>query len=276
MKRNRQPLIIGMGAIKAPITMKALEREAGFLSSFDGNDDDFVDYAGNPMNEFLAYNGEGDDLVDFAGNKVAFTPQEQMEYERIYKFTVVNGNGTNERFKLASGLGATTGLPLADGAFNSIGGNALSIAGSPTPWERFLNFYKNNPTQVKGFFLESDVEAQISTTVEIERHSAFRASLQSRAITISNYTNENTFQTKKVTVKEEILFDHQQEIIMTIIANSTMTVTLYCGAVLNNAKALAKKIMKAENFSGKRNAYRNLAASGNGLSPGRPGGLITV
>lgn len=259
---NRKPLIINMPG-KTVLSMADLEKEAGVLSSFDGNDqrDDFVDFMG--QGSFDYYDGEGDDFVDFAGNKVAFNNQNQRDKDRRFKVTITNGNNTDEVFKLASGLGSTAGLPLADGAFNSVGANALSIAGVPTNWQYFLNFYKSNPVQIQALFIESDKEAQLSTTIDIKRHTPFRASLQSTDIDLSGFSNEMTIQTKKVTVDAEILFDHQQEITMTIVANSTMTITFYGGAVLNSAKALAKKIMKANNFQDKRMTYGNVEAAKN-------------
>ena len=62
---------------------------------------------------------------------------------------------------------------------------------------------------------------------------------------LSNFTNEHTYQDKTVTVPAPFQLDDQMRVRFTVKATSTVTITLYCGAVANMGKFLEKRVSKA-------------------------------
>lgn len=235
------------------------------LSSFDGGDD-FVDYAGysDAQAEYNAYTGHNDPFVDFAGDRTSFNEAAPAN-ERIYRMTIVNANLTDEEFYLNAGLNidkidvigsSVDGLPVADGTFTSIAGNNLTMTGNPYNFKYFHNLVQRNPIRVVGMKVASTVATQMQTSILLERHSPFKQ-LQSRTLFLSSYQNETVYQDKQVTIPERWQIDDQLSVKMTIKASSTLDIQLFCGAVLNPAKALFKKAFMANNNQGRR--YGTLA-----------------
>lgn len=137
------------------------------------------------------------------------------------------------------------GVLVQDGANYSTTQQPLTVVGEPKPFQWFFNFVQKNPTRVVGFKITSTVATQIQTAVHFERQSPFR-DLQTSILQLSNYQNEHTYQDKTVTVPIAFQMDDQQRIRMTIRANSTMTITLFCGAVANLGKFLEKRAIRAK------------------------------
>lgn len=219
------------------------------LSNYEG--DEMLSYGGDSSSEFNAYTGANDMFVDFDGNN-SFIDEQARKHERIISITIENTNATDETIRILGGLlssersASLFGFPLVsgqlllDGANTSVAGNPVTLTTKPVAWQYFRAFIKNNPTRCLGFKVTSTDASQIEQSVLIKRESPFK-NLQDRTIYLANYQNEHTFRDKQVTVPEQIQFDDQQFIEMNVVANSTMTITFYFGAVLNLGKALYKK-----------------------------------
>lgn len=230
------------------------------LSNFDG--DDLLSYSGDIAAEFNAYTGAGDVFVDFDGNN-SFLDEEGRRHERIITITIENANATDEVIRILGGLLSNErdlgfgffpmvrGQLLADGNNFAVSNNPITLTTKPNKWEYFRAFIKNNPSRCLGFKVTSTDANQIEQTILIKRESPFK-NLQDRTIYLANYQNEHTFRDKQVTVPEHIQFDDQQFIETTIVANSTMTITFYFGAVLNLGKTLIKKSAIAGAMTEKR------------------------
>lgn len=244
------------------ISLDELERLAQCLSNYDGEIVDFSGVSPEVAAFLSAYDGSGDDLTDMEGGSF-HTEQQDALIERVYSFTVTNGNNTDQTFFLTPGfdgqsysplIGGGTGANMPfiapgvlvqDGANYSTTQQPLTVVGEPKPFQWFFNFVQKNPTRVVGFKITSTVATQIQTAVHFERQSPFR-DLQTSILQLSNYQNEHTYQDKTVTVPIAFQMDDQQRIRMTIRANSTMTITLFCGAVANLGKFLEKRAIRAK------------------------------
>lgn len=231
-----------------------LERLAGaHLSHFDGNPD-LVNYDG-VSDEWDDFSGPNLSLVDFDGAQPdesgAFFPQELQQgrsKKRIFQFTVSNTGLVDRDFFLNEGLDTgAVGTILADNAaLVPIGGaGTIAVAGKLKNLKYLRAFFRQNPTRILGFKIASTDALQIETNVSIETESPFHAALKSRQIVLADYQNEHTYRDKVVTVPEQFQLDEKTKVRMTVVANSSMTVTLYVGAVFNASKALHKLAAQA-------------------------------
>lgn len=237
---------------KQPLNIAQLERMAGaHLSNFDG---DLVNYDG-VSDEWDDFSGSSADLVDFDGSQPdeagAFFPQELNQgrsKKRIFQFTVTNAQLVDQSFYLNEGLDTgIAGVILADNAalvpISGVG--VIGVAGKLKNLKYLRNFIRQNPTRILGFKIASTDALQIETNVSIETESPFHQALKSRQIVLADYQNEHTYRDKVVTVPEQFQLDEKTKVKMTVVANSSMTVTLYVGAVLNTSKALHKLAAKS-------------------------------
>lgn len=262
------------------LSIRDLENAAGMLSNYNG---DLVDFNGinDARAEMNYYDGSQDDLVDFEGG--TGIDETNLKTERIFRVTVTNPLNTRRKFSIGGGLDfsedskstllvqgvantTSHGVIIGNGFIYAQGetvvepadqATCLLVTGEPTNYSNFRRYFERNPTRVLGFKVASNVASQMEEIVDFRFSSPFRTQ-QSRTIYLSNYQNENTFQDKQVTVPESFQLDSLTRTIWTIVGNSSMTITFYCGASLNVAKGLDKKYMKAKSFNTQRYAYNNL------------------
>lgn len=208
------------------------ELEALALSNMDGD----------------SYDGYGDDAVDFSGNKDSFASK--VGSKRIYTISIVSAAVGAKNVVINNPYSSTEtpagAIVLAEGAVSSI-----TTTGSPKSFDNFAAFVNRNPTLVKGFkFKAKNSDTQLDVQMIVQEVSPFRT-LQQRVITIGAYQDEMTYQTKTVTVPEEIIFSHQTLVYFSLAESETVTLTLFATAILNTAIMLQKKNERA-----KRNAEK--------------------
>jgi hypothetical protein len=217
----------------------AMEPETGY---FDGYDEDFD-----------GYDGYGDDLVDFDGVGLSFA--QQVSNGRRFTVNVVNALASDEEFIMFPSYVPSSVNLMTDGAFLSIAGNALNANGKPKTIKNLQNFLFYNPGICLGLKITSTQAVQLEKEMTITPKHPY-GDLENRTIFFADWQNENTFRDKVVTINEQFHVDNQHEIKTTIVANSTLTMTFYFGAILNTAKSLAKKNLKASNTIAVRNQRR--------------------
>jgi hypothetical protein len=195
---------------------------------------------------FSNYDGYGDDAVDFDGQKKSFASK--VGAGRIYTIRIVSAaTGTknvvinNPYHSSETPSGA---IVLAEGAVSLV-----TTTGSPKSFDNFAAFVNRNPTLVKGFkFKAKNSDTQLEAQMIVQEVSPFKT-LQNRVITIGAFQDENTYQTKTVTVPEEIIFSHQTLVYFGLEESETVTLTLFCSAILNTAIMLQKKSERAKRTS---------------------------
>lgn len=192
----------------------------------------------NGFSSFEGYDGYGDDAVDFAGATKSFLSK--VGAKRIYTMSIVNGAGADKKVVINNAYSSTEtpagAIVLAEGAVSSI-----TTTGSPKSFDNFAAFVNRNPTLVKGFkFKAKESDTQLDVQVIVKEVSPFRT-LEDRVISIGAYQDENTFQTKTVTVPEEVIWSHQALIYFNLQSGETVTLTLFCTAILNTSLMLQKK-----------------------------------
>lgn len=189
------------------------------------------------------YDGFEDDTVDFDGAKKSFASK--IGSSRIFTVQIVSAAvGTknvivnNPYHSSETPAGA---IVLAEGAVSLI-----TTTGSPKSFDNFAAFVNRNPTLVKGFKFKAKVsDTQLDAQIIVKEVSPFRT-LADRIITIGAYQDENTYQTKTVTVPEEIIFSHQTLVYFGLQEAETVVMTLFCSAILNTAIMLQKKNDRAK------------------------------
>lgn len=194
------------------------------------------------MNGDKNYDGFGDDAVDFAGKMNSFLSK--VGAKRIFTVKIVSAT-TDKNVVLNNPYSSTEtpsgAIVLAEGAVSSI-----TTTGTPKSFDNFAGFCNRNPTLVKGFkFKAKESDTQLDVQIIVVELTPFRTP-ESRQIVIGAYQDENTYQTKTVTVPEEIIFSHQTLVYFSLLAGETVTITLFCTAILNTALMLQKKSDRAK------------------------------
>ncbi|WP_276976983.1 hypothetical protein [Flavobacterium filum] len=194
------------------------------------------------------YDGFSDALVDFDDfNGLSKSFATEVRMNRVYLLRVINTNATAEKFVMAAtffNLWVPAGQ-LMEGSFSAISGATLSAAGQPSNVDALRIHFMLNPTRILGFKLQSANLDNHESMIEVQTHSPFQK-LPTRYIYIGNYRDENDFKDNITSVKEGFNFDNQTTATFTIAPNSTMNFTFVFGAVLNTAKALRRKRVKAK------------------------------
>lgn len=201
------------------------------------------DLARNNFSSYEGYNGYGDDAVDFDGKEKSFATK--IGAGRIFTITIVSGATGTKTIILNKAYVNTdnpaSSIVLAEGAVSLI-----TTTGSPKSFDNFAAFVALNPVLVNGFKVRAKVSAtQLENQVTIRHITPFKDA-ESRIISLSAYQDENTFQDKVVTVPEEFVLSHQTLVYTQILEAETMTITLFCSAILNTALMLQKKRDKAK------------------------------
>ncbi len=230
------------------LAQQELSSYDGTLSNFGGSADEWNQFGGYGGLDFVDFDG-----ADGAENAAGAFPQEvrqvQVGKRRMFQFTVTNlMPNDSQDFYLSEGLDyEQVGTILEDdAALGSIGAvGTIDVKGLLKNIKYFRNFFRENPTRVLGFKVSATTSLQIETNVDIEVDSPFHQTLKSRQIVLADYQNENTYRDKVVTVPEQFQLDRLTKVRMTIAPDTSMTVTLYIGAVLSPSKALHKLAAKA-------------------------------
>lgn len=189
------------------------------------------------------YDGYGDDSVDFDGPKKSFGSV--IGASRIFTITIVSGAVGTKTVILNAAYSNSENpagaIVLAQGVVSLI-----TTTGNPKSFDNFAAFVNRNPTLVKGFKIRAKNSAtQLEQSISVQEVTPFKTPA-SRVISLAAYQDENTFQDKVVTVPEEVIWSHQTLIYTDILESETMTITLFCSAILNTALMLQKKNDKAK------------------------------
>jgi len=150
-------------------------------------------------------------------------------------------------------LGYTAGL-VRDGDFVGINGGAMSsLSNSTGSIYEFLKFIAHNPTSLNSVkFNSNQYASQMDKQLIVRSVSPFNR-LEDRMINLSAYQDQDTYQTKVVTVPTlNVVLGNQTELILDIMPkngeeNHILTVTFFCGAILNTSSALERKQEQAFN-----------------------------
>lgn len=205
------------------------------LSSFNGNDAWFGADGGfyGADGDFYGANGDVSDLSQIKAAEAE---------GRFFQFSITNGLATNENFYLNYGVYAVAGDngAIAEGAFKSIDGKDLTGAGFPSSISKFNRFLQQNPGKIVGIRMSSTVETQMDTNISVDIYNPFkRGLLNQQAIPLQRYRNEYVYQNNILTLPIVVDFNNQTVVTATVVANSTLTITVFFDKVLNTSKALA-------------------------------------
>ena len=216
------------------------------LSSFNG--DDLVGF-------------ESDDLVGFSD--IAETFQEQLEAGRIFQLTVTNGTANNDKFYLNPSYripDTQQGHPLSG---KGIEGNTLTFTGSPTTLAQFYGFLKNTPANSLGTRLQSSNVNQLQVVAGIYTYAGpFDPTGEYSFINYAALTDQNALRNDVVVSKKALVFDRNMDMIVPILANTTLNITIVFGAMLDTGNALRKSTQRALQ---KQKQVRQMVASNKNL-----------
>lgn len=231
------------------LSFEQIEKSAqAHLSSFDG----FDNYESGPHQGFThEYDGFGDDFVDFGGN-LAASFMNEAKSGRVFTIVITNANVTDEKVILFPSYAPSSANKMKEGAFLSVGGNAMNAAGNPQSVDNLLAFHFNHPGRILGLKISSTDPTQLERNIKVIARSPYR-DLESRTIFIANYVDPMQNRDKMAIVTEPLPLDDQSEVQIDVVKSSTLTLTLYVGAISNESKALEKKAGRAyQNISIKK------------------------
>lgn len=227
-----------MSGLNKILSLKDIEQIAREnLSHFEGDEDN---YEGDSYEGVDAF--DGDDFVQYDGINLA------KNGGQTFTFTIANANAALRVAALCGGIDPNFVGLVKTGAFNDVNGAAgLSGAGQPKSIELLTNFIRHNPLRISTIQIASTDAAQTYQTMVIKFDSPFR-DLESKNIPLQAHVSPGDFKDKLVIVPAHqygMQMDNQTQILLPIPGNSTATITIYVGPVLNSSGALAKKYTKA-------------------------------
>jgi len=269
---------------------------------YEGSNDDFVDFDG-PNGSFLTesstslyrtftmniYNDQGTSLDVYLTPGLLWSP----EAARLYSmWQQMEGVFTVEADDMGSGVPAadvkymvdlkhkedasliSRGF-ITDGSFPAIGKNIfdskafLTAEGTPYNIEMFYAFIMNNPTNLLQMKIQCTEVDQLSYPIEVFNESPFKQ-LESKIIKPDNVLDQNSqqqnvalFNTNGIVLGNQTQLKYRIGARIDASTARKVTVTFYCGAIMNSSNALLKKQTKAvRNFAG---TIGNKAISGLGL-----------
>lgn len=207
-----------------------------YFSSFEGED---------------LYTGADDDMLDFGGKGRSFASE--ADAQRIFVVNITSTLNHTQKVRIFPGYTWKPGdvgviddaAILNDGTFFTDASGNLSASGSPKTIKEFLAFIMKNPTNLAGMRIGSTNTAQIQQQLTYRELSPFK-DLQSRIIDLGAYTDENTYRDNMVTVPTpDLILSSDMNLDIPILANSTTTITFFCGGVLSQSVALKNKRERA-------------------------------
>lgn len=205
-----------------------INKEAGMLSSYMG--------------------GRGYES-DFNGDLNAM---EAAGTARVFQFVVTHDNTTAsvQTLTILPGLGYSSKATIDDGvirtntstAFNSVEGNNVFIncSGTPGSIEDFLDFISSNPSKILGLRFESTAATQLTKSISITKANPFVSTPETRNVILSSFKDEHSYSDKIVTVPFKEQADGQTKITIPVINDTTLTVSIFVGAIDNKAADFAK------------------------------------
>jgi hypothetical protein len=214
---------------------KKIEAMAGDLTSYTGEE------------VYAEYNGQ---LVPVRSMARPYAPQRGLDSlqgeVKTFTFRIANTDGAAKTFFLTGGLlPERTGI-VKQGAFASVvGGDSdkLTGTGDPTSIEEFKEFIKRNPLVVGFVRLESNVDGQMSYSIQQFRGNPFLGPENVVGnIQPSNYKGAGDFQSRIVEIPgAKLTFDDQTATRMTVAPNSVLSITIgvtqiYNAAAIANSK----------------------------------------
>jgi hypothetical protein len=229
----------------APMSVQDIERYANEnLSHFDGT---MVPFEGG-NSYFEGYTGAHDDFVDFGGKPGSFANEFETELQFTINITKDNTAGTIYIIPGQLWMRASTsnGFLTNSGGKDTAGTAITSASGSPSDITDFYDFIYNNPTNLLGLKVTSSTATQFNNPLVIEEQSPFRG-LQTRNINLASISDQNTFQTSIGKIATPgVIIGNQTRMRILIPASATTSVIFYCGGMINQSRALEKKVDKAK------------------------------
>jgi len=194
-------------------------------------------------NQGSTYTGKNDPTIDF-GDANHFGDADASNNKFIIKITNTNGAdkviAINQAFN-GGVAGNTVDGVVTDGAII----DGVTGAGSPKLIEDFKDFIKTGKAiQITKMKIVSTVATQLQSALNLVRKSPFKNE-QNRIITIADHTSQGDLNTLMVMVNEEFQLDTDTDLTVPVVANSTLTITLYVGGILDTNKSLLNKTAAA-------------------------------
>jgi hypothetical protein len=125
--------------------------------------------------------------------------------------------------------------------------NPLVCASENKPIDELLQFTRFNPTRFLGIKMQCANAAQFGQALNIKQVSPFR-NLQDRTLIPDSYKSSLQYDATRVEIPlDNFQFDNNTIVAWKILAGTTVTITLFGGAILNIAMELDRKARIARN-----------------------------
>lgn len=192
------------------------------------------------LDEFVNFDGEANGGQNFAN---------EINTHRSFQFTFDTTDAAADvEVILFPSIYPSTGVLIAgDGQVG--GGNTgfepVTFSALPQSLRFMQEWVKHFPSRVTGLQLNSTNQLQHSVTLDLYPKNPWRKATQPRTIYLSHHINEYKNQLTISTIKEQFQLDGKTELRMTLKQNTTGTITMYFGAVMDQAEALKKKAAAA-------------------------------
>lgn len=198
---------------------------------------------------YFGYDGSTDEFVNFDGDQKGSNFANEVNTHRSFQFTFDTSTATADfEVILFPSIYPSSGVLIAgDGAVGGgvTGFQPVTFNAAPTPLRFMQEWVKHFPSRVTGLKINSTNQLQHGTTLDLYPKNPWRKATQPRTIFLEHHTNEYKNQLTLSTIKEQFQLDGKTELRMKLMQDTVATVTIFFGAVMDNAEALRKKAQAA-------------------------------
>lgn len=157
------------------------------------------------------------------------------------------GESTAANIVVPSGvtIAAIIGDGNEDKQIITTSGKEVTCEGSPASVSRFLRYVERNPLRIIGMQMRVDDAEQLQESITVVKHNITRTPAAS-TINPADHLKASDSNEKLVEFGiNHLQFDDQTTVYFTLLANVTVTITLFLGATVNPAALLAVDAKKA-------------------------------
>ena len=190
-------------------------------------------------NQGSTYTGKNDPTLDF-GDANHFGDADASNHKFIV--TIKNTTDADKVIAINQAFNGGVAGNTVDGVItDGVIIEGVTGTGSPKLIEDFKHFISTSKAvQITKMKIVSTDATQLQKAFNLVRKSPFKNE-QNRIITIADHTSQGDLNTLMVMVNEELQLDTDTDLSVPVVAGSTITITLYVGAVLDMNKSLQIK-----------------------------------
>lgn len=202
------------------------------------------------------YFGAGDNVLDFGKGK-SFIDEESSA--KTFQVIITNsGSETasiclcpaseNVAANIKDSAGVAVDCIMKEGVMLDSVDKKLSAKGTPRPIDEFVKYIRNHPTRLNSIRVKVDKLDQLDEPLIMRSETPWQTAVEERRVPVDKQSEKDNFPNiVKIDDVRGWMLSCDTTLLYSVQPNSSVTLTLFCGASLDTTKALANKASEAEN-----------------------------